>query len=82
MAAIDEQLPNASGLAALKLRQERLDLKSESEALDTRWNDDDLEAAFVTHAKSFGERHGISYAAWRETGVSAAVLRKAGITTK
>ena len=82
LASIDEQLANASGLAALKLRQERLDLKSESEALSARRNDDELEAAFVTHAKSFGERHGISYAAWRENGVSAAALRKASITAK
>ena len=82
LAAIDEQLPDAAGIEALKLRQERLDLRAEFEALSARRNDDELEAGFVAHAKSFGERHGISYAAWRETGVSAAALRKAGIAAK
>jgi hypothetical protein len=40
---------------------------------------DQLEEAFVAVARSYGERHGISYAAWRELGVPAAVLRRAGI---
>ena len=39
-----------------------------------------LEAGFVRSAKAYGERKGISYAAWREQGVPAAVLRQAGIT--
>ena len=38
-----------------------------------------LEAAFVKIAKKFGENRGIGYAAWRDAGVSAQVLRRAGV---
>ena len=34
-----------------------------------------LEAEFVKVAKSYGERTGVSYAAWRAVGVTPAVLR-------
>ena len=33
-----------------------------------------------TAAKAYGERKGITYAAWREVGVAAAVLKTAGIS--
>ncbi len=38
-----------------------------------------LEAEFVKIAKRFGENRGIGYAAWRDAGVPAAVLKKAGV---
>lgn len=38
-----------------------------------------LEAAFVEVAKEYGDAHKIPYAAWRDQGVPAAALRKAGI---
>ena len=38
-----------------------------------------LEEDFVQAAKNYGDRKGISYAAWREAGVDAGVLRRAGI---
>jgi hypothetical protein len=38
-----------------------------------------LEEGFIEAAKSYGERKGITYAAWRAAGVDANVLRKAGI---
>ena len=38
-----------------------------------------VEDAFVQVAKSYGERQGISYNAWREVGVPAPVLKRAGI---
>ena len=37
------------------------------------------ERAFVEAAAPYGERKGISYKAWREVGVPAAVLKRAGI---
>lgn len=40
---------------------------------------DALEKGFVEHAKSYSERKGVSYTAWRQAGVPAAVLREAGI---
>jgi hypothetical protein len=39
-----------------------------------------LEADFVSTAKDYGQRKGISYAAWREQGVAPEVLRRAGIS--
>jgi hypothetical protein len=38
-----------------------------------------LAANFVAYAKSYSDRKGISYTAWRQFGVPADVLRKAGI---
>lgn len=38
-----------------------------------------LEAGFVEYAAGYSERKGISYAAWREAGVPASVLKHAGI---
>jgi hypothetical protein len=38
-----------------------------------------LEAAFVKIAKTFSENRNLSYAAWRDAGVPAAVLRRAGV---
>ena len=62
------------------MRQERIDAQ---EALGRAEASEDLatlEAAFVEHAGSYSERKGISYAAWREAGVPADVLRRAGIS--
>jgi hypothetical protein len=39
-----------------------------------------LEKEFVRAAKGYSERKGITYGAWREFGVPAEVLRKAGIS--
>ena len=39
-----------------------------------------FEEAFVEVAKSYSDRQGISYAAWRTVGVAPEVLRRAGVT--
>jgi hypothetical protein len=39
-----------------------------------------LENGFVAVGKSYSARQGISYATWREIGVDAAVLKRAGIS--
>jgi hypothetical protein len=38
-----------------------------------------LEDAFVSSAADYGQRHGITYDGWREAGVDAEVLARAGI---
>ena len=38
-----------------------------------------VEAAFVKVAKKLGESRGISYGAWRDAGVPAPVLKRAGV---
>jgi len=39
-----------------------------------------LEAGFARSAQAYGQSKGIAYATWRELGVSAEVLKRAGIT--
>lgn len=76
---IDARLETADPLSRLQLVQERMNLETElaakSEAVDLAA----LEEEFVAAAKEYGERKGISYAAWREAGVDAAVLKRAEI---
>lgn len=79
LADIERQLPSADPLSRLQLVQERMNLQSELEAKSTTVDLSALEAGFVRAAKGYGQRKGISYAAWREAGVDAAVLKKAGI---
>ncbi len=38
-----------------------------------------MEKEFVRIAKSYAKRNGISYSAFRELGVSAEVLKRAGV---
>ena len=79
LAAIEAKLPSADPLARVQLIQQRMDLQAElatkSESIDLRA----LEAGFVKAARDYGQRKGISYAAWREAGVDASILKKAGI---
>jgi hypothetical protein len=44
-----------------------------------RQNDPSLRKKIIKHAAGYGERKGISYAAWRSAGVSAQDLKDAGI---
>jgi hypothetical protein len=80
LAAIDAQLASATALQRLQLVQERIDLERELEQLSAKVDLSALETAFVKTAGAYSERKGISYAAWRELGVSADTLKKAGIT--
>ena len=79
LAAIDEKLAGADALTKLQLRQERIDLEVELETMGEKVDLSDLEAAFVEAAAGYGARKGISYEVWRASGVSADVLRRAGI---
>jgi hypothetical protein len=80
LAAIEEELETASQIKQLSLIQERRDLIDEKSKMGGSVDLTNLEADFVAAAKAYGERKGISYAAWRELGVPAAVLKKAGIS--
>ena len=77
---IDAELETADPMRRLSLVQERRDLEQEKESLEVEVDLSGLEAAFVGAARSYGERKGISYGAWREVGVPAATLKAAGIT--
>jgi hypothetical protein len=80
LTAIDDALESAPPVKRLSLIQERLDLLHERESLETRVDLSGLEEEFVDTAKSYGQRKGISYSAWRQLGVSPAVLKRAGIS--
>ena len=79
LATIEQELASAGALKALHLRQERIDLQTELTAVDATVDITAVEDAFVAAARGYGERKGISYQVWREAGVSAEVLKKAGI---
>lgn len=80
LAAIDGELAAADPVKELRLVQERLDLEAELATMGNAVDTSALEREFVKVAKSYAQRTGVSYAAWRAVGVPAAVLAAAGIT--
>jgi hypothetical protein len=80
LAAIDTAYDEGSALQQLQLVQERMDLHKELATMGTKVDLSALETDFVKTAAKYAQRKGISYAAWRELGVSADVLKKAGIS--
>ena len=77
---VTERLESASALDRLQLAQERIDLQRELAAFNQSTDLAEVEERFVQSAKDYSRRKGISYPAWREAGVPAEVLRKAGIS--
>lgn len=63
----------------VELIQQRINDEERLESLEDQPDMEALEAAFVDAAAEYSERKGITYSAWRELGVPAAVLRKAGV---
>jgi len=77
---IEMLLAGAETVTKVALIQERMDLSDELAGMQVTTDISGLEDAFVKAAKDYSESKGISYAAWREAGVSAAVLKRAGIS--
>jgi len=76
------RLKTATGVDKVLAAQEVRDLQSRIASLDATGSGGDLkslETAFVKIAKQFGENRGIGYGAWRDAGVPAPVLKRAGI---
>jgi hypothetical protein len=71
----------ATGVDKVLAAQEVRDLRARIAAPESTGSGDikSLEAAFVQIARRFGEKRGIGYGAWRDAGVSAVVLTKAGV---
>lgn len=80
LGVIEQAISSASAIDELQLIQERRDLTTELEAMGAPVDISALEDAFVAVAKAYGERKGISYVSWRDVGVSAATLSRAGIS--
>jgi hypothetical protein len=80
IADLDQRIRNESDpLARVDLYQARLDTQETLDQLAETVDIDALEAGFVEYAASYSTRKGITWPAWREAGVSAAVLRAAGV---
>ncbi len=77
---LDKELAEASPIRRLELVQRRFDLVAERDRLASRVDIEGLEKAFVKIAKSYAQRNAIGYAAFRELGVSADVLKRANIS--
>jgi hypothetical protein len=80
LSAIDGELASASPIEELLLIQERRDLQAELAAKSSSIDMDALEAEFVGVAKSYSDSKSISYASWRDVGVPASTLKRAGIS--
>lgn len=80
LATTENDLGSAAGVDRLQLVQRRLDLTAELARMTNHLDVPALEREFVKVAKTYGDRKGISYSAWREVGVAPEVLRRAGVT--
>jgi hypothetical protein len=79
LTVIEKELEAAEPLHRLHLRQERRGLHAAQAETQGTVDLGALEKQFVKVAAAYGERKGIDYPTWREEGVPAAVLEKAGI---
>jgi hypothetical protein len=66
-------------LESVELIQSKLDIEKAMSEIENAVDIETLEAGFIEHARSYSDRKGVSYTAWREFGVPAKVLRSAGI---
>jgi hypothetical protein len=77
---IESDLDSAEPIKRVDLIQERINLEAELAAYGNKKDISELEGAFIEAAAGYSSRKGITYAAWREAGVSAATLSAAGIS--
>lgn len=81
LTAVEGELKDVGGIQRLSLLQERRNLEVELAGMQAGGADiSGLEKDFVKVAKPYAQRKGITYGAWREFGVPADVLKKAGIS--
>ena len=78
---IELKLPGADPLQKAHLIQERYNLEKRLASSEDASEVDieELEEAFIEVAAEYGERKGLEYKTWREVGVTAEVLARAGI---
>lgn len=80
IADLDQRIRDEDNpLARVELFQARLDAQETLDQLTATVDLDALEVGFIEYAGSYSERKGLTWPAWREAGVSAEVLRAAGI---
>lgn len=80
-AEIAEEAKTANPVKKLELVQERMNIDRElADDPVEEVNMEELEDSFVRVAAAYSVRKGISYEAWREIGVAADVLKRAGLS--
>lgn len=82
LAAAKETAKTATGVELVLAKQQIRDCTSRLAAMRAASNGGSLkslEAEFVKAAPAFSANRGIGYGAWRDAGVPAVVLKKAGI---
>jgi hypothetical protein len=68
-----------SALSELKARQRLMTMKRQAAAMRAGTNGHSAEAGFIANAADWAAANGVSYAAFREMGVTPAVLKQAGV---
>jgi hypothetical protein len=77
---IDSKLKTETNpLKRLGLLQSKTEAEHALAKVGSENDEEQLAADFVEYAKAYSDRKGISYATWRQFGVPADILRKAGI---
>jgi len=66
-------------LKTVDLLQSKLDIEKSLSRAEDQDDFDAIEADFIENVKSYSERKGITYTAWREFGVPAKTLRAAEV---
>jgi hypothetical protein len=80
LASIDARLKEERDpLRRVDLHQSRIEAEGSLTSLSDTSDIDSLEKEFTEVARTYSERKGISYAAWRGAGVPASTLKRAGI---
>ena len=80
LAAVQERLASeGDALKRVDLHQAKIEIEDALTSTEESADLSKLESAFTDVASAYSDRKGISYAAWRSAGVSAAVLKKAGV---
>jgi hypothetical protein len=79
LAEIEAAIPDAPAAKRVELIQQRMDLEAELESMTDQPDISGLEAEFCDVVVAYSERKGLTYAAWREAGVDASVLKAAGL---
>jgi hypothetical protein len=81
LAAAEAKAKSATGVARLTAAQDARDLRARLTRAASASEQDikKLEADFVKVAKDFSDRRGVGYGAWRDAGVPAPVLKRAGV---
>lgn len=79
LADIQSRLKESDPLQRLHLIQKRKEVEARMSAGSSTEDISSLERGFVSTAGEYARRKGIDYATWREAGVPADVLRRAGV---